>query len=118
MSAERIQALPRIVAACEAQLPAGARHGAQARAAADEINHLLGAVKSDEYAGTNGANLDISPDLLAALIRAAKGERILIGRLLFNPAAIDYRAAARPRTPARDLEGAAGLGVLRAGGAP
>ncbi len=118
MSAERIQALPRIVAACEAPAPTGARHGAQARAAADEINHLLGAVKSDEYAGTNGANLDISPDLLAALIRAAKGERVLIGRLLFNPAAIDYRAAARPRTPAHDLEGAAGLEVLRAGGAP
>lgn len=93
--ATRLRAIDRIIAAAESPPVGrgGVRAWAQARACADEINHLLGAVKTDEYCGASDGNLVLTTELLARLLRAARGERVDAGRLLFNPTAADRRVA-------------------------
>lgn len=95
-SADRLRVIDRIIAAGSHRPPAGTpgvASWAQARACADEMNHLLGAVTRDEYVGAELSNLVLSPELLATLLRAARGERVTAGRLLFNPTAADRQVA-------------------------
>lgn len=95
-SADRLRVIDRIIAAGSHRPPAGTpgvASWAQARACADEMNHLLGAIAHDEYVGAELGNLVLSPELLATLLRAARGERVTAGRLLFNPTAADRQVA-------------------------
>jgi hypothetical protein len=69
-----INAIQRIIEACE--------HSKGA--AVEVINHLLGATKHHEFVGDFVTDLAVSPVLVAKLLRAARGERVELGRLSFG----------------------------------
>lgn len=69
-----INAIQRIIEACE--------HSKDA--AVEVINHLLGATKHHEFVGDFVTDLAVSPVLVAKLLRAARGERVELGRLSFG----------------------------------
>lgn len=77
---------------------------AGAEAAVASTNHLLGAVKHEEYASRDAdGNVTISPHLLARLFRAFRGERVEAGRLVLNRQAPSTDAV---RQMIRSMEGA------------
>lgn len=69
-----INAIERIIEACECSKDD----------AVEVINHLLGATKHHEFVGSFVTDLTVSPELIAKLLRAARGERIELGRLSFG----------------------------------
>lgn len=82
VSGNAISALPRLIEALEKSAGDGA----------EVLNHLLGAVVADEFGGAvEENNVIIAAPLLANLLRAARGERVAMGQLLFNAHAPDMR---------------------------
>lgn len=72
MSRRDLNAIPRIIEVCE--VGGDARRTASAL---EVLNHLMGATKSQQ------SDLVIPPAVLARLLRAASGERVELGRLVF-----------------------------------
>lgn len=83
MSRSDLNAIPRIIEACENDGDGAAGHGVRAAAAMVTINHLLGASQPREFVGRDGSDLVVPPLLLARLLRAARGEHVEVGRLVF-----------------------------------
>lgn len=79
MSRSDLNAIPRIVHTCEL----GGDAYVTASQAMEEINHLMGATKPQQYVGRLGSDLVVPPSLLARLLRASRGEHVEVGRLVF-----------------------------------
>lgn len=79
MSRRDLNAIPRIIEVCEV----GGDARRTASSALEVLNHLMGATKSQQYVGRLGSDLVIPPAVLARLLRAASGERVELGRLVF-----------------------------------
>ena len=73
-----LNAIERIIAACE-----GGGCGTADHVTAGTINHLMGAVVQDEFVGSDGSDLILPPLMLAKMLRAARGEHVELGRLVF-----------------------------------
>lgn len=79
MSRTDLNAIPRIIEACEG----GGDVYTRVQAAQETINHLMGATQHLEYVGYSGSDLVIPPLVVARMLRAARGEHVELGRLLF-----------------------------------
>lgn len=89
MSRTDLNAIPRIIDDCE-----GTGTWARANTVADTINHLMGATRPNEHVAASGSDLIIPPLVIARLLRAARGEHVELGRLVFagNNAALRKQA--------------------------
>lgn len=84
MSRTDLNAIPRIIEACEgpSHIPTGDSCD-RAVVARDTINHLMGATRTDQYVSRLGSDLVVPPLVLARMLRAAGGEHVELGRLIF-----------------------------------
>lgn len=93
-----LNAIQRIIEACEGRCedasvarmcPTEHPHPrAQGRAvtACETINHLMGATTNFEFVGVDGSDLVMPPLVVARILRAARGEHVELGRLVFTGA--------------------------------
>lgn len=79
MSRTDLNAIPRIVSACEGQ----GDSFAIATAAYETINHLMGATRPGQFVSRLGSDLVVPPLVLARMLRASRGEHVELGRLVF-----------------------------------
>lgn len=93
-----LNAIQRIIEACEGRCEDGSvarlrptepphpRTQGRTVTACETINHLMGATLNYEFVGVDGSDLVMPPLVLSRMLRAARGEHVELGRLVFTGA--------------------------------
>lgn len=91
-----LNAIQRIIEACEGRCEDGSvarlrptepphpRTQGRTVTACETINHLMGATLNYEFVGVDGSDLVMPPLVLSRMLRAARGEHVELGRLIFT----------------------------------